>query len=802
MRLIRLRLENYRRFREAEVEFPDGVIGIVGENGAGKSTLVEAIAFALYGTDVHQRRGGKDAVRWSGAARADPCRVEMRFEFSGQTYDVVRELRGANQVQHARLLVNGTPMAENARPVTSFLARDLNMALRAFHISVFARQKEVDLLVDSRLHERKALILRLMGLEDIDRAVTIARDRERLILASVEDLEREVLALPELRREVEELRERRRDEESRRIALEGAVRERRTALERAEAEVERLEALAREHHRLQLHLRDARGELGAAIEEIERIKRDLRSIERDRARIPDLKRAVSEFGEVDVRLREIEGLVVEARRRRDLERDLERKRRNEAHLRGRLEGRPDDEGYVREIGRAESDLTSAETALREVEDGLRRTAEAMATARERRRLCEEDLASVRRKLARIEALGPDSTCPECERPLGDHHAELVARYRRELGSLNERAAGYARKIDELERERVRSESARGEAHRAVEEARKRLEALRKERAEAARDREELERVVREIADLEGKIAGIPVVPLEEEEIQALRDRRERLLAMRDELRKVEGAVARRADLERDLGRARTRRRSAERELAALDVKIGELGFDESVLVTAKGEVKAARGALDKVERAFRDNEVGVRLIDAEIAARERSLGDLEERRRGLEERRHRANLLGRLQETFRGFRVHMIGRLREDLMLHGSEWLARFTDGRYSVIDIDEDYNIRVVEGREIHPIERYSGGEIDVIGLSLRMAISEILALRSGAPIRLVVLDEVFGSQDMSRRRAILTALGRMTERFDQVLLISHVEDVKDHLEHVITVEALDDGSSRVVME
>ncbi len=49
MHLNKLVMRNFKKFRRAEVEFQDGLTGIVGSNGTGKSTIVEAIAWALYG---------------------------------------------------------------------------------------------------------------------------------------------------------------------------------------------------------------------------------------------------------------------------------------------------------------------------------------------------------------------------------------------------------------------------------------------------------------------------------------------------------------------------------------------------------------------------------------------------------------------------------------------------------------------------------------------------------------------------------------------------------------------------------
>ena len=48
MRIISIRLENIKSYRDARIDFVPGTVAIRGKNGAGKSTLVEAIGFALF----------------------------------------------------------------------------------------------------------------------------------------------------------------------------------------------------------------------------------------------------------------------------------------------------------------------------------------------------------------------------------------------------------------------------------------------------------------------------------------------------------------------------------------------------------------------------------------------------------------------------------------------------------------------------------------------------------------------------------------------------------------------------------
>jgi DNA repair protein SbcC/Rad50 len=93
-----------------------------------------------------------------------------------------------------------------------------------------------------------------------------------------------------------------------------------------------------------------------------------------------------------------------------------------------------------------------------------------------------------------------------------------------------------------------------------------------------------------------------------------------------------------------------------------------------------------------------------------------------------------------------------------------------------------------VLEGGVPKPV--ISGGEEDIASLVLRLAISQMIAERAGQPLSLLVLDEIFGSLDESRRQHVVALLRRLADRFPQVVLITHIEQVREGLDRVIRVD------------
>ncbi|MDZ4679458.1 MAG: AAA family ATPase, partial [Saprospiraceae bacterium] len=168
MILNTLRLANYKQYGSLELEFREGLVGIIGKNGAGKSTIFEAILYCLFGRD----EGNKAHVR---SAFADPkVTVELQLDFSiGEVgYRVRREFRGKALAVGAEFYKNDVLVAKGVSPVNDELVKVLHMERDAFKRSVFSGQKELSELSDTSGEARKRMVRRMLGLDTLDDAQT------------------------------------------------------------------------------------------------------------------------------------------------------------------------------------------------------------------------------------------------------------------------------------------------------------------------------------------------------------------------------------------------------------------------------------------------------------------------------------------------------------------------------------------------------------------------------------------------------------------------------------------------------
>ena len=147
-----------------------------------------------------------------------------------------------------------------------------------------------------------------------------------------------------------------------------------------------------------------------------------------------------------------------------------------------------------------------------------------------------------------------------------------------------------------------------------------------------------------------------------------------------------------------------------------------------------------------------------------------------------DEKQREAASLGDMDRLFTEFYRELTARVRPRLQREASELVATLTEGRYTQMEFDENYGVRLYDGlSDAYEISRFSGGEADIVSLSARVALSKMISGKGSSALGFIVLDEVFGALDSDRRRNVLIALEGLKATFDQIFMISHVPDVQE---------------------
>jgi exonuclease SbcC len=78
-------------------------------------------------------------------------------------------------------------------------------------------------------------------------------------------------------------------------------------------------------------------------------------------------------------------------------------------------------------------------------------------------------------------------------------------------------------------------------------------------------------------------------------------------------------------------------------------------------------------------------------------------------------------------------------------------------------------------------------------------LSLGQNLSQRKGNPINFLILDEVLGSQDKERQQNILIRLKKLEQKFSQIFLISHVDEIKEFATNLIEIKSVNREESRV---
>ena len=113
-----------------------------------------------------------------------------------------------------------------------------------------------------------------------------------------------------------------------------------------------------------------------------------------------------------------------------------------------------------------------------------------------------------------------------------------------------------------------------------------------------------------------------------------------------------------------------------------------------------------------------------------------------------------------------------------------------------------ETLDIKISDSVGIRPYELFSGGEAFRIDFALRIAISKLLARRAGTSLQTLIIDEGFGSQDDEGLSHIMDALYKIQDDFTKIIIVSHLNSMKNQFPVHFMIEKGPQGSLVHVLE
>ena len=844
---VSLTLKGFLSYKdETKVDLtPVDVACVSGSNGAGKSSLFDAMTWALFG----RARRSDDALINDAS---EICSVSFEFDYENNRYRIQREKpRGKGATLEFQIMDAGgawKPLTEAGLRATEDRIRDvLRLDYDTFINASFFLQGKADMFTQQAPARRKEILSSILGLEVWESYREEAANRRRADSEEVKTL-RALLAEVEEELGQEEDRRERLNLLLENLKTTTALREEKeknfnqsqTQAQALKAEAEKLALMIQNQGAgrkrladIELRMNTVTSELGlfektlAQEKQIDQRYSQWLSLRTDLERWNDLfqksQSLVAQRAELE------SGIRAEAAR---LEQEAEGLKRQRAEIDG-------DESNLAVMQKELQELKSRQEVIDAQVAKLAGLENQAADAQKSQGELAAENKSLRDLMKDLEARIKDlegssrGDCPLCGQELTDTHKnEILAQYQAEGKQL-------------------------GDRYRANEKAHQELTA---KMGEITAKINGMRKLSDESAMLSRKYAGLSA---QTESLQARQTQWQQSGALR--LVELEQALS------------QSSFSAAERsQLALLDGKIKELGYDESAhakikqeemnlrsveadylsLGKARASVAGLRSELGSLEenKTVLENEVKSQALIVESMRKDLSqkgedLPDLEKLRTDLEDiqlnenklrgevggaeqmvnvleaRRKQKSDLGEKIEALNwhvsqlkmletafgkdGVPALLIEQALPEIETQANEILDRLSDGRMSVSfeterqfkdkkreDKKQTLDILISDAFGRREYELFSGGEAFRINFAIRLALSRVLAGRAGARLQTLVIDEGFGSQDAEGIQRLIEAINLISRDFAKILVITHLDELKDAFPSRIEVIKVDGGS------
>ena len=794
MKLLSLRLQNFRQHVATRIKFESGITGIIGPNGSGKTSILEAIAFALYSVG----RTTREHMLSQHPVGRPHMRIELEFELGRHNYRVIRGRTSAELYLDS----DPIPIATSPSAVTERLQRIMGMSKDEFFKTYFTGQKELAAMAAMASTDRGRFLSKVLGYEKLRAAQDLVSARKASLNAEISGL-REAMsdpvvvarAIADATARVKVATSAAESAEHRNKIIQGTLAMMAPRWARAQHDRERVQSLLSE-------INGNEREETAIRRNLERVEGELATMADARSELAELQRAIEplpylrdELGILDELYRE------EGRRKTLLESEAvlreEMDKLNARHA--SIAGAPAQEEEVTlELEKKRADLEEAQGTLEAKRtEWVRDRQDAETKLNDLRR----QWAEVKDQRERVISLGADGACPTCSRILGESLHTVVEHLSETAETLRIDGLYYKNRFEQL--------SEMPAEVRALDERRRALT------AESAALERKLARVQLAVQELSGVLREMTA---KQRRLEQMRRDISALSKGFDSARfeHVRGEIARLTPLEAKVARLnalaerepqlRAERMEHSRSLDSLRSLLGTLRVRHTQMAFAAADFESIRRAHEQCATDARAAELELHKSQSDLAsanqALETALAAGEESRLTqltVREREEDRRLHEELDRAFNEMRAKLNAELRPELSELATGFLRELLDSRTAELELDERYNIIILEEGVTKPV--LSGGEEDIANLVLRLAVSQMIAERSGQAFSLLVLDEVFGSLDESRRFNVLELLRALGDRFEQVILITHIEGVRDGLDNVITVR-YDPASAASIVE
>lgn len=853
---IKLRLSGFTSYREpVEIDFSGFDLACIsGPNGAGKSSLLDAITFALYG----KARVQSEAIINTVSEKAE---VSLDFEYEGQVYRVKRINTRGKSSQVDLFIRNQTPddaftwkslTEHTVRETDAKIRNTLRLDYESFVNASFFLQGKADSFATKKPAERKDILSSILGLDQWELFRKAANDKSRQARNNVRIYERDVAMMQEEIETEDKLRSDRLLVESDLALVREKVISRQAQLDLIKAEARLLanrvqqldglkEQLARANDvvdKKQRQIDQKRATLGQyqlKIDQAEQIEEAYQQLVRLKSHLSQMDKLSERYWPLERQRSQLQAQL--DAQKQALENDLRELTVEKVELERSLASFDDQQTKLTDLTGKITQIDEALSAGQDYETQLQALREQAQTLEGNNGALRIQMEEIKQRTQKLED-AQGASCPMCGQDLSPSHREqlmgdfnsngkvLGDQYRlnkAEMNQLKEQIQDLEarlRQVQQLEKQRLSLQSNQALIKQTLDQLSQRKENWQSNKAARF---EQLQKELAEDSFFPEKRLHLQQL---DQDVLSLSFDPEAHNQARQQVQEAESS-----------------------ETAWQDLQIARTGFDllKQEVTTAEQELShdiefrrelnqkydAEANSLAEAQAKTQDShqaETELSNMREEQDVLNRQLGEIDQALAAIQNQRERQKRLyeqidelnekvrqySKLETAFGkdGVPAMLIEQALPELEDQANQLLLRLSDYTMSVRfntqraykdtkrkDLMETLDIIISDGHGSRDYETYSGGEAFRINFAIRLALSRILAHRAGARLQTLVIDEGFGNQDAQGRQRLIEAINIVRPDFEKILIITHIDELKDYFSNRIEVFKTPSGSQAEVV-
>lgn len=821
------------------------LVCLSGDNGNGKSAILDAITWALWG---EARASADDLVRLG----ADEMRVVFDFELAGDMYRVIRgrNKRSSANVWELYIFDESGGLrsitGQGMRDTGAKIKRLLRMDYKTFINSAYIQQGRADEFTKQSVGDRKKILADILDLSRYDALEQKAKERrndsELTIIKHEQQINMHQNELEDesaWKTELEETQKSLNEFEKQIDVYEDEINKLNTKQKELDAETQKVGYARKQIESLQAE----KTALETRKSEQERRINSYKEIIRQKQVILDgikkLNHSMDLNTELDKKLYQLRSLendktsvqMLVNNEQRRLEQDLQNLKTQLADAESRIKAIAKLEAETKPLYEQASELELLSNKLAQLYQHHSDFSNRLGELKNQYTHAVEQKKDLEGK--KLILSKPGAKCPVCKTELGeDKHHTILEDYTNQINDIDALIHDYKKQGVEAKNNRdntkkeIDSIEAKIKSAQAVKEQITRAEIQIAEYTKSASMKPEIEKSILLISE------ELKTQSFAKENMQNLKSIDEKIRSLeydeiahrkiREELpdlRKFESMEIKLKHAEENLSADESDLHSTAELIDARSKQINEhLAVIDSYKPIAE-ELKNLQKTIANTTLALNSARTYEKTFIGKIAGLENSLKRCDELRseiklsqKELVKAKRDKSIYTELMLAFgkKGVQALIIENAVPEIQEEANRLLARMTDNSMQISiettrdkktgGIAETLDIHISDDMGTRPYELYSGGEAFRVNFALRIALSRLLAGRSGARLQTLIIDEGFGTQDGKGREKLIEAIDSIKDDFELILVISHIDELKDAFPTRIEVTKDEYGSQITV--